>query len=322
MDNLHMNIWSLFSGIGGLELGLEDAELGHTTLQCEIDPFARGILDKHWGAMYRPSDVKKITGIVPIQCAEPDLICGGFPCQPHSVAGKQKGALDERHLWPEYARIIREYKPTFVVAENVPNIRRTGGLAEVLSDLAFCGYDAEWIRLGAAAVGAPHLRERIFIVAYPGCERRREVSGGAFADEGENGRKSESDNFAFGDASGNRSGIDSRSSASDSNSDSFGRTNVSKLDRWEKARKDGELWNHTYRLRANLADEEPFIFTDAQRAKLPIDPNETSWACEPNVGRVAYGVRSRVDRLRVLGNAVVPQVARFVGECIFDALEG
>lgn len=284
-----MNIWSLFSGIGGLELGLERAGLGETVFQCEIDPFAQKILAKHWPGVMQCNDVKKIKISNGAYVKSPDLICGGFPCQPHSLAGKRKGADDERHLWPEFARIIGEFKPTFVVAENVPGIRTNGALNEVLSDLTFLGYDAEWVRLGAAAVGAPHLRERIFVVAYPSVDRS------AIRDY-------------------------AKATVVHPDTNSVGFKNVKESDIGPKTWFGAQLRNHTYGLCADLAATTPFIFTDAQRAKLPIHPNQTSWACEPDVGRVAYGIPNRVDRLKALGNAVVPQVSEFVGTCIKEAI--
>lgn len=286
-----MNIWSLFSGIGGLELGLERAGLGETVFQCEIDPFAQKILAKHWPGVMQCNDVKKIKISNGAYVKSPDLICGGFPCQPHSLAGKRKGADDERHLWPEFARIIGEFRPAFVVAENVPGIRTNGALNEVLNDLTVLGYDAEWVRLGAAAVGAPHLRERIFVVGYPSVDSAR--------------------------LSNRRRSI---LASNDSNSDGEGFSVIPEPHGRQTEWSGSKLRNHIDRLCANLADTEPFIFTDRQRSKLPIHPNETSWGTEPDVGRVAYGIPNRVDRLKALGNAVVPQVAQFIGSCIFDAI--
>ena len=158
-----MKICSLFSGIGGLELGLEAAGVGETFWQVEQDAFCRSILAKHWPDAKRFEDVRTV-GAEDIRGAE--LICGGFPCQDISVAGKGGGLAGERSgLWGEYARLIRLVLPRFVVIENVPAL--TGrGLSEVLSHLARCGYDAEWDIVSAAAVGACHRRNRIFIIAW------------------------------------------------------------------------------------------------------------------------------------------------------------
>lgn len=154
-----MKIGSLFSGVGGLELGLERAGVGEVVWQVEIDPFCRSILGKHWPNATRYDDVRTVRDLERV-----DVICGGFPCQPVSVAGRRKAQEDARWLWPHFARIVAEVKPSFVVIENVPGLR-TVGLRDVLADLASMGFDAEWACFGAFDVGAPHLRKRLFIVA-------------------------------------------------------------------------------------------------------------------------------------------------------------
>jgi len=154
-------IGSLFSGIGGLELGLERAGLGRVAWQAEIDPFCRAVLAKHWPDAVRFSDVKEVGR----GTARVDFICGGFPCQDVSLAGKRAGLDGARSgLWSEYARVISELEPKAVVIENVLGLR-TLGLRRVLSDLADLGFDAEWSDLAASDVGAPHRRRRLFIVA-------------------------------------------------------------------------------------------------------------------------------------------------------------
>ncbi len=158
-----MRIGSLFSGIGGLELGLERAGLGRVVWQAECDAWCRGVLAAHWPDARRFDDVRAVR----VGDAERvDVICGGFPCQDVSVAGKQKGMEHGTRsgLWSEYARIIGELRPSIVVIENVPGLRGRG-LRRVLADLAGFGFDAEWTTLGAWEVGAPHKRDRLFIVA-------------------------------------------------------------------------------------------------------------------------------------------------------------
>ncbi len=159
-----MRIGSLFSGIGGLELGLEWAGVGHTVWQVEQDPYCLAVLAKHWPDAKRYTDVR---GVGAHNLEPVDVICcGGFPCQDISVAGFQAGLLGDRSgLWYEYIRIVREMGPRFVVVENVSALL-TRGLDDVLGSLADSGYDAEWSLLSACAVGAPHVRERLFVVAY------------------------------------------------------------------------------------------------------------------------------------------------------------
>jgi len=156
-----MNFGSLFAGIGGFDLGLERAGMS-CKWQVEIDDYATKVLEKHWPDVTRYRDIREVTELEPV-----DLICGGFPCQDLSYAGKGAGITGERSgLWKEYARIIRLVRPRFVLVENVPALLGRG-MGVVLGDLAACGYDAEWDCIPAAAVGAPHQRDRAWIVAYP-----------------------------------------------------------------------------------------------------------------------------------------------------------
>lgn len=157
-----LTIGSLFSGIGGLELGLERSGLGRVVWQVEIDPFARSVLAKHWPEAVRYEDVRSVgkATLAPV-----DVVCGGFPCQDVSLAGKRAGLSGERSgLWFEFRRIIEELAPSIVVIENVLGLR-TAGLSRVLADLTDLGFDAEWSDLSAADVGAPHLRRRLFLAA-------------------------------------------------------------------------------------------------------------------------------------------------------------
>jgi len=155
-----LTIGSLFSGIGGLELGLERATGARTIWQVERDPFCQRVLAKHWPDATRYDDVCTASALPFV-----DVMCGGFPCQDISVAGKGAGIDGERSgLWREYARIIDETKPRTVVVENVAVIA-SRGLARVLHDLAGLGYMGTWGVVAAASVGAPHLRRRLFVVA-------------------------------------------------------------------------------------------------------------------------------------------------------------
>jgi DNA (cytosine-5)-methyltransferase 1 len=158
-----LTIGSLFSGIGGLELGLEWAGLGPVLWQVEKDPYCLKVLEKHWPGVRRYEDVKTIgRSVAPV-----DLICGGFPCQDLSYAGRGAGIKKSTRsgLWFEYARIISELRPRFVVVENVPALL-TRGMDIVLGELAALGYDAWWDCIPAQAVGAPHRRDRVFVVAH------------------------------------------------------------------------------------------------------------------------------------------------------------
>ena len=189
-----MRIGSLFSGIGGLELGLERAGLGPVIWQCEIDPFARQVLAKHWPNTRRFEDVRSVDENAPAV----DLICGGFPCQDLSYAGNGAGLEGARSgLWFEYLRVVRALRPRCVVVENVPALL-TRGLGVVLGGLAESGYDAQWDCLPAAAVGAPHRRDRLFVVAWRVSDTERhalrfEPERGPGAARPANARNTESD---------------------------------------------------------------------------------------------------------------------------------
>lgn len=249
---------SLFSGIGGIDLGLERAGM-KVAWQVEIDPWCRRVLAKHWPDVERFSDVKEVGAH---NLTRVDVLAGGFPCQDISIAGRGGGITGARSgLWSEFARLIRVLRPKYVFVENVPALR-TRGLGTVLADLAESGYDAEWDGIPAAAVGAPHLRDRIWLVAA------RSELGWSLAD---------SDNGGPLDAL-----------QAGRNATRHGGSDV--------AHSDG----------SGRGGGRPF--RRPQRSGW--------WATEPAVGRVAHGIPQRVDRLRGLGNAVVPQIPELIGRWI------
>jgi DNA (cytosine-5)-methyltransferase 1 len=169
-------VLSLFAGIGGFDLGLERTGWFKTVAFCEIDPFCRRVLAKHWPEVPCYHDVRELTAerLIADGIAI-DVICGGFPCQDISAAGIQAGMGEGTRsgLWSEFARLIRELRPSHIIVENVaallrgPVERPGEWFGAVLRDLAECGYDAEWENIPAAALGAPHRRERIWLVAFP-----------------------------------------------------------------------------------------------------------------------------------------------------------
>lgn len=161
-----MNHLDLFSGIGGFSIALE--KVGFKTVAfCEREPYCKLLLQKHWKGVKIYDDIKTIKGE---DIEEPiDILTGGFPCQPYSVAGKQKGTDDDRYLWPEMFRVIKEVKPTFVIAENVRgiiNIQDGMVFETVCSDLESEGFEVQPFNIPAAGVNAPHKRERVWIVGY------------------------------------------------------------------------------------------------------------------------------------------------------------
>ena len=299
-----LTVGSLFSGIGGLDLGLERAGM-NVIWQSEIDPYASKVLEKHWPAVPNLGNIKEIDWST---VERPDVICGGYPCQPFSLAGGRKGTDDERHLWPYFADAIRVLRPRFALLENVPG-HLSLGFGDVHADLAELGYDTEWECIPAAAVGAPHLRWRIFVVAHTECFGRDGNDGVSSSGIGEFRDDARGDSGAICPMAGAVPNPDGR------------RRSIE----WEFGVFDGERSTlrddaHGRRGTGNLGNADstsPDTFPEAGRPRGAVSQSSW-WEVEPDVGRVADGIPSRVDRLRCLGNAVVPQVAEFVGRRIME----
>jgi DNA (cytosine-5)-methyltransferase 1 len=156
-----MTVGSLFSGIGGFDLGLERAGM-EVKWQVEIDPFCNKVLAKHWPDVKRYGDIRNV-GKDNLESV--DLICGGFPCQPFSSAGKQRGEADDRYLWPEMLRVISEVNPTWIIGENVAGIISMA-IDQVLSDLEGLGFETQAVVVPACSLGAIHIRQRVWILAH------------------------------------------------------------------------------------------------------------------------------------------------------------
>lgn len=292
----------LFAGIGGLSLGLERSGM-RCEWQVEIDGFCQKVLTKHWPDTPRFRDVR-VCGKHNLSSV--DLIAGGFPCQDISDAGKQAGIDGERSgLWKEFYRIICELRPRYVVVENVAALLHRG-MGRVLGDLAACGYDAEWQILSAESVGAPHLRERIFIVAYA-------------QSLGQRSRRTESAR-QFWQSKHDCDGIQ----ISHSNSDRCWFREIQHQSGGKCKTTSHAGYDGTQRTVSNPdfqgLEVRVCFGRDARQKLTTFERNNRAgagqWAVEPGMGRVVHGVPHRMDRIRGLGNAVVPQVAEFVGRCI------
>ena len=166
---MKLKILDLFSGIGGFSLGLESTGHFETAAFCEIEPYCQKVLKKHWPDVPIFDDIRKLKGK---DIGAIDIITGGYPCQPFSVAGKQKAEQDPRHLWPEYFRLIKELRPTWVIGENVSGHIKLG-LDSVLEDLASEGYSTRTFSISASSIGANHKRERIWTIANSNDSRDR-----------------------------------------------------------------------------------------------------------------------------------------------------
>ena len=279
-----MRFGSLFAGIGGLDLGLERAGM-ECAWQVEIDDYCTRVLEKHWPDVPKYKDVRDVgkRNLEPV-----DLIAGGFPCQPHSVAGKRRGAADDRNLWPEFIRIIRETRPRYVLGENVPGIVSTY-LDTVLSDLEGEGYTCTTLNIPAVAFDAPHKRARIFVIAHRGRVGREERPNQK-AIQSKGGQPDTENSWDI------REGLSTEGDVAYTSS--------------ERPSRQGQ---HGRRL-----NKEANTNRETDRVIGCGKAEESHWHTEPDVGRVAHGVPKRVDRLRGLGNAVVPQVAEWIGRRIME----
>lgn len=356
-----MKVLDLFSGIGGFSLGLERA--GMTTLAfCEIDPYARAVLDARWPGVFCFEDVRTLSAelLDVLGIDRPDLICGGFPCQDISLAGKGAGLAGERSgLFYEIARLAGEIRPRWLLLENVAALR-SRGLDAVLRELAALGYDAQWHLIPASALGAPHRRDRIWIVANAGGGRCGRAEGddlpasalgaphrrdrvwivahaaGERRDrrEGDQERREphreaagrpQGDDGPWAGGQGRGTGIVAHAYSNGSQGTQPAGSEASERRRLADAgQEDGAAQSLSDAYSARLAFWEGFRrhlqreIEAAQRAHRAFG----WWRLEPPVGRVAHGVPARVDRLRALGNAVVPQIPEILGRAIMATEAG
>lgn len=342
MTQKKLTIGSLFSGIGGLELGLERTGRFKTIWQCEIEPYPSAVLKKNFPGVPNLGDITKIKWS---HVEKPDMLCGGFPCQDISVAGKRKGIENGKRsgLWKEFSKAIRALRPKYVLIENVPNIVNLG-LDIVLADLAKTGYDADWCCLSAAEVGACHKRERLFVFAHAnaGCQSKnkiragREKSGGGLDAPdlaryrgGKDAIEWSISNTAFRCADGTETAEKSKTP----NAIMFGCRggDTNELGDAESA---PEIQRRTVQI--DVADTKRQRVHGFGSGPIPQFP-EFSWCKnvkriedlrnqpnipEPLIRRESHGLSRRLDnyteneRIKALGNAVVPQVAETIGNWI------
>jgi DNA (cytosine-5)-methyltransferase 1 len=278
-----VRILDLFSGIGGFSLGLEAAGM-ETVAFCEQNKFCQKILAQHWPTLPIHSDITELNGYEYRGSVE--LVCGGFPCQPFSVAGKQLGAEDDRALWPEMLRVIREVAPRWVIGENVSGIIPME-LDKVLSDLEGEGYTCWTFVLPACAVDAHHRRDRVWVLAHSECG----LGGKGIISE-------------HGDQSDERGEATQR------------RNNP------EGSRLDGETVPHPHGSRQQRGSVSVGIQSEHSNPDISGDTRgqQTApvWLAEPNVARVANGIPSRSHRLKALGNAVVPPLVAEIGRIVME----
>lgn len=334
-----MKVLDLFSGIGGFSLGLEACGM-ETVAFCEADENARKVLRKNWPSVPIFPDVKQLSKEVLDDAGLKDirLICGGYPCQPFSVAGKRGGSEDDRHLWPEMFRIIKEVRPDWVIGENVVG-HVSMGIDEVLTDLESEGYTATPFIIPACAVDAPHRRDRVWIIAHADSDSeskhsfneeqgRRQLVGHAtrerFTEGGEPVERTGSQDFT------NESDTNTWREFSGSSTPlayTYARLRYGAVNEIQ-ARRDSAYFScenvanpESERVQRGRADRQQESLAHAQQ-KISLRSSAGGrghhWPAEPSIRRVAHGVPNRSHRLKQLGNAVVPQLVAAIGHCIIQ----
>ena len=368
-ERMKLRHLDLFSGIGGFSLGLESTGGFETVAFCDIEKYCLQVLEKRFPGVPRYTDIKELNydkiksdGLFPI-----DIITGGYPCQPFSVAGRKKGEEDPRHLWPEMFRLVQELRPSWVIGENVSGHIKLG-LDTVLKNLESEGYSARTFSISASSIGANHQRERLWIIAHSNnagdrtsqssidrhgqkTNQRREGltqfessghgenlentgrswgSGSEFQRKNENEIKKENANQF------ERSSSSSQSNVADS--DSHQQTQRRQCSNVEEESYVGR--NFERRGRTNdrercvrttrQSSENDMVYSDSERLEKweSIGENFSQeyqtligadwWSIEPDVGRVANGVPKRVDRLKSLGNSLVPHIPYYIGMSILQ----
>jgi DNA (cytosine-5)-methyltransferase 1 len=375
----------LFSGIGGFSLGLEATGHFDTIAFCDYEPYCQKVLRKHWPWVTIYDDVKELNSerLSSNGHTKIDIITGGYPCQPFSIAGRQKGEQDPRHVWPEMFRLVKELRPTWVIGENVSGHIKLG-LDTVLENLESEGYSARAFSISASSVGAVHQRERVWIVGYS------EHNGSSTTEKSrvsektdDNSKEGQNKTIQFERTGGSHNSEDVENTrcsqwpwsffgnqdedeTREGDAYQFERSgSTSKIDvadtEGKRAREDNQgLWSRTERIdrrqTTNVADTEGVSSygredrehteqRDAERqvggesgndAHTDIEGLEGRWSqcelresqeegqigwsqwwqSEPNVGRVAHGVPKRVDRLKSLGNSLVPMIPYYIGMSI------
>ena len=309
----------LCSGIGGFALGFEWAELSKPVLFCDIEPWSRQILAKHWPDVPIAEDVKELandpTRIIHAIGDRRSILSCGYPCQPFSQAGQRRGSEDDRHIWPEIFSIVQQVRPDWIVCENVSG-HITMGLDEVLSDLADkANYAVQTFHLGAVSVDAPHRRMRLWIVARNVADadiiNRRAVKKSKQS-KGRTWRQSPSNSSSdVANAQSNRTGKSRHAHKTEgSKKSSATQPYGSSADVADAQSKRVQRHGASGQQKPQSYAREKVSLRSSER------PRATTWNVEPPVGRVAHGIPRRVDRLKGLGNAIVPQIAMRIGQTI------
>ena len=286
----------LCSGIGGFALGFEWAGLSRPVLFCDIEPWSRKVLAKHWPNVPIAEDVKELASDPDRNVPDCDILTAGYPCQPFSLAGERRGTEDDRHIWPYIFTIIQRKRPSWCVFENVYG-HVSMGLDEVLSDLEAEGYATRTFIVPACGVDAPHRRDRLWIIAHtdsngqPDSTKHEQRLAENVGHTEDNGR--------------NRWATQTGREGQTHQSDQPG------LGVWGKLSRPSENVADT-----DSARREEQWWGEPAQSQYEAAKCGDWWLSEPPVGRLANGIPNRVDQLKGLGNAIVPQIAMRIGQTI------
>ena len=347
-----LKILDLCSGIGGFSLGLESTGGFETIAFCEFDPFCQKVLNKHWPEVPIYNDLKEISKNEETirNIPEHDLICGGIPCQPFSVAGKQKGKEDDRHLWPYMFKIIKQKKPTWVIVENVGGFVNVA-LDDVCLDLEAEGYATQSFIIPACGVEAPHRRDRIWIIGkYTSESKQSLVNSDSFRShehkeaEKESSRRgaeatttTTSEDVVNSDSSLIEGGRISGGVYEENTNTNGGSTHEDVADSESSDRDDDEVikehgetkTQEVFRNRSSVSRTQELYTQHREGIAEPglggmvdgvssrLDGHQ-GFRVEPDIPRVLENIPNRVDRLKSLGNAIVPQIIYHIGLAILE----
>jgi DNA (cytosine-5)-methyltransferase 1 len=294
---MELSVLDLFSGIGGFSIGLESTNKFKTVAFCEQDKFCQKVLHKHWPNIPIHEDIKKLDA----RKIKADVLVGGFPCQSFSIAGKQKGKDDERYLWDEMFRVIKEVKPRWIIGENVQNLTNISNgeiLQGIYNDLESQSYEVQTFNISASSQGAWHKRSRIWIVAAntkclgfsKGCKKSEKFKG------------EETSNKYFN--SNQRLQLRTTS-------------NQMELSNIQSIRSQG------YELQHNLENGQELT---KQLCQTDIKKQQTWWETESELFGIPHGISTELDtdranRIKALGNSIVPPIITEIGKAIIKAEE-
>ena len=313
----------LFSGIGGFSLGLEATGGFETVAFCDIDKYSKKVLKKQWPNVKQYEDIKELNygrlktdGIGPI-----DIITGGYPCQPFSIAGRKKGEEDPRHLWPEYFRLIKELRPSWVIGENVSGHIKLG-LDTVLENLESEGYSARTFSISASSVGAKHQRERIWIVANARQHGGRIEPTGNSEGTGRGPLKTTERSADTDTISRSSEGEKTLANSVELGLEKHGHSETTESIKRGETMADTNVEGRQGRIhRGQNKEWENQQRYFGRNSAAHGQQEQNWWDIEPELGRVAHGIPNRVDRLKGLGNSLVPQIPYYIAQSILQVEE-